>query len=212
MTEYLVALYMHCLIEIGKVHGRKPRAKEPAIVRIEVPVDMRRFYPTETMRNFSLFVSPEVDPGLGLYGFDEIVQRVHHSLRMQIDRRELARQISRNVRVARHPLIRALPLVLKDLLFNSVRRRFGERTYSGVLSNLGPIKVPAELEPHIAAFGVMLGPNPRMKTNCAILSYRDDLLINFGSVIASSDLERRFFTHLVREGVPVAISERISVP
>jgi hypothetical protein len=86
----------------------------------------------------------------------------------------------------------------------------GERPYSGVLTNLGRIAVPEEIIPHVEGFGVMLGPNPRMKTNCAILSFGDDLSINFGSVIESRELERLFFKHMIRAGVRVIVAERSS--
>jgi hypothetical protein len=173
---------------------------------------MRRFYPSQTMRNFSLYVSPEIDLRLGSYEFHEIVQRVHHSMSMQVDRRELARQIARNVRAERNPLIRIMPLFLKDRLLSHVRERIGEEPYSGVLSNLGRIVVPQEIDPHVEAFGVMLGPNPLMKTNCAVLSFRDDLYVNFGSVIESRELERLFFSHIAQSGVRVSMTERSSAP
>ena len=210
LTEYLVALYMHALATVrasaGAVNGRR----DGGVLRIEVPVDMRRFYSTETMRNFSLYVSPEIDPGLGPYSFEDIVQQVHHSLRAQVEKGQLARQITRNVRAARHPLIRILPLALKDLLLAQVRERLGERSYSGVLTNLGRIEVPAAGAALIESFDVMLGPNPLMKTNCVVLSYRDDLTINLGSVIESRELERVFFTHLIQAGVRVRLTERSS--
>lgn len=205
VTEYLVALYMHALAQVRAAGGGGRD-----IVRIEVPVDMRRFYPSETMRNFSLFVSPEIDAGHGAWTFDEIVQRVHHDLRLQTGRRELDRQMARNVRVERNPFLRVLPLFVKDLLFSYVRRRFGEDPYSGVLSNLGRIVVPGGIAEHVAAFGVMLGPNPRMKTNCVVYGYGDDLFVAFGSVIESRELERSFFTHLVGAGLPVTLIERSS--
>jgi NRPS condensation-like uncharacterized protein len=207
LTEYLVALYMHALVQVCASGGG-----DETIVRLEVPVDMRRHHPSETMRNFSLFASPEIDMRLAPYDFDDIVQRVHHSLKLLTDRRELDRQIARNVRVEQNPLVRILPLFLKDLLFSYVRERFGEAPYSGVLSNLGRITVPEEIDDHIESFGVMLGPNPRMKKNCAVLSFRDDLFINFGSVVESRELERIFFTHLARAGVRVILAERSSEP
>ncbi len=205
LTEYLVALYTHVLAQSRSFDG-----DERGIVRIEVPVDVRRVHPSETMRNFSLFVSPEIDTRLGAFGFDEIVQRVHHGMRMQVDRRELDRQIARNVRAERNLLIRILPLFLKDMMISYVRRRYGERPYSGVLTNLGRIVVPEEIDDHIESFGVILGPNSRAKKNCAVLSFRNDLVINFGSVVESREVERLFFTHLAQAGVRVVLTERKS--
>ncbi|MBU0741525.1 hypothetical protein KKG45_13525 [bacterium] len=210
LTTYLVALYMHSLAQVRDSGTDKEGKTGSGILRVEVPVDMRRLYPSETMRNFSLFVSPEIDMGLGAYSFDEIVQRVHHSMSMQVDRKELARQIARNVRAERNPFIRIMPLFLKDLLFSYVRERIGESPYSGVITNLGRIAVPEGIDTHVESFGVMLGPNPRMKKNCAVLSFRDDLYINFGSVIESRDLERLFFAHMARAGVRVIVAERSS--
>jgi hypothetical protein len=205
VTEYLVALYMHALTRI-----RSSGTDGRGTVRIEVPVDMRRLYPSETMRNFSLFVSPEIDASHGAWSFDEIVQRVHHDMRLQAGRRELDRQMARNVRVERNPFVRVLPLFLKDMMFSYVRRRFGEDPYSGVLSNLGRIVVPEDIADHVVSFSVMLGPNPRMKNNCVVFSFGDDLFITFGSVIECRELERLFFTHLVRAGIPVYLVERSS--
>ena len=43
-------------------------------MRIEVPVNMRNKLPSRTMRNFSLFVLPEIDVRLGTYTFEEILK------------------------------------------------------------------------------------------------------------------------------------------
>jgi hypothetical protein len=212
LTEYLVALYMHSLVQVRASMGRGDRAAGAKVLRIEVPVDMRRFYPTETMRNFSLYVSPELDLNLGAYSLDEIVQRVHHSMSMQVDRRELARQIARNVRAERNPLMRIMPLFLKYPMLSRLRERIGEMPYSGVLSNLGRIIVPQEMDPCVESFNVILGPHPLMKIRCAVLSFRDDLYVNFGSVIESRELERVFFVQIAQSGVPVSVTERSSAP
>lgn len=208
LTEYLVAVYMHAMAQV-RASGADEKSGS-GILRIEVPVDLRRFFPSRTMRNFSLYVSPEIDLRLGPYRFEEILMRVHHSMTLQVDRRELGRQVSRNVRAQRNPLIRLLPLFLKDLLLGVVRRRMGERLYSGVLTNLGRIAVPEETDPHLEGFGLMLGPNPLMKSSCAVFSFRDDLVISLGSVIESRETERLFFTHISGRGVPVEVSERSS--
>jgi len=208
LTDYLVALYMHSMAQVRV--SREDGERAGGILRVEVPVDMRRLCPSPTMRNFSLYASPEIDLSLGSYGFDEIVSRVHHSLRLQVSRKELSRQIARNVRAQRNPLVRAMPLFLKDLAFTAVRKWLGERLYSGVLTNLGSIEVPAEMAPHIRRFGIMLGPNRLMKSSCAVVSYGEELSIHFGSVVDSRETERLFFRHIAGEGVPVKVSERSS--
>ncbi len=203
LTEYLVALYMHALSETRRRSGGRR-----TVIRLEVPVNMRQFHPSETMRNFSLFVSPEIDLAVGEYSLEEIVARVHHSMRMEVDEKQLARQIARNVGAERNPLIRAVPLPLKDMMLSVANRRLGERVYSGVLSNLGRVTVPEAIDSHIASFGFALGPNSSIKKNCAVLSFRGELRVAFGSVVEDREVERRFFTTLAGKGVGVTVGER----
>jgi hypothetical protein len=208
LTEYLGALYLFSLMQIRERRERRGERVGPSVIRLEVPVDMRRFFSSKTVRNFSLFVSPEIDVSQGSYSFGEVVQKVHHILKMQIDARELGRQIGRNVRAERHPVIRAAPLFVKDLVLSVAYQRLGEGAYSGVLTNLGTILVPTAVEPHIESFGALINPSYGMKKNCVVASFRDSLQVSFGSVVASRDLERDFFTWLAADGVHVAVSER----
>lgn len=61
ITEYLVAVYLFSLQTIyGTLTSfRKRRMRK--IFRVQVPVNLRKIYPSDTMRNFSLFVTPEID-------------------------------------------------------------------------------------------------------------------------------------------------------
>lgn len=187
-TEYFAANYLYCLKEIFK----QDRDPKKSIIRLEVPVDMRRFYPSVTMRNFSLFISLEIDLKLGEYSFEEILKKVHHMMQIQIDRKELNKQVSRNVGGELNPLVRIIPLYLKDLYLARTYSKLGEKCYSGVLSNLGQIKVPEKVEDLIESFDVVILPNHIMKKGCTVFSFKDDLTINFSSVIESRELERLF--------------------
>ncbi len=207
LTEYLVALYMSCLLQIFEDEIRNGRKPKRSVIRLEVPVNMRQFYKSRTMRNFSLYVSPEIDLKLGNYTFDELLKRVHHSLQMQIDSKELGRQISRNVGAELNPVVRVLPLFLKDLHLSWLYSRMCENVYSGVLSNLGKVNIPKEMKPSIKSFRVLLYPNRVMKKSCALISYQNDLHITFCSCIESRELERLFFTKISESGIAVKVTE-----
>jgi len=40
-----------------------------------------------------------------------------------------------------------------------------------------------------------------------VLSFQNELTINFSSVVESTELERLFFTKLVDDGIPVSVKE-----
>ncbi len=209
LTVYLVAAYMNAIKQVHDQQSSGMIAPRRTIIRIEVPVNLRRMHPSPTMRNFSLFVSPEIDLRLGEWTFDRIVRRVHHEMSIQLDPAELARQISRNVGGERSTFVRVVPRVLKDAYLGHVRRTIGDRSYSGVVSNLGRFTLPDELEPHVESVGILLGPNTAYKTGCAVVSYGDELSITLGSVIQNRTVEREFFRRLVADGLRVVVSEHV---
>jgi len=189
--------------------GLSPLSRRPrrSIIRLEIPVDMRRYYPSETMRNFSLFLSPEIDFGLGEYSFDEVLKIVHHSVQLLKNSKQLGRQISRNVGSELNPFIRYMPLFIKDMILSSVYSRLGESLHSGVISNLGQVELSPQLVPHIESLQLLLSPNHVMKKSCGVLSMDDRLFITFARVIEERRLERLFFTHLADRGIPVSLKE-----
>jgi len=207
LTEYLSALYVYCLMEIYDLEKLRGRKQKRSIIRLEIPVDMRQYFPSETMRNFSLYLSPEINMKLGKYGFDEIVTRMHHSIQLLKNRKQLSRQISRNVGSELNPAVRYMPLAVKDILLSSVYSRLGEALHSGVLSNLGVIRPPSILEDHIESVRVHINPNHVMKKGCAVLTFKEQLSVSFTSVIESTTLERLFFSHFTRLGIPVQLEE-----
>jgi hypothetical protein len=203
MTEYLVTCYIYSLLRLRQEDGRR----QSPVVRIEVPVNMRPIEGTNTMRNFSLFISPAVDARLGEFSFPELLPRIHHTMRSQLDRRELLRQIGRNVRGELNPVVRVMPLVIKDLVLQLAHKRLGPSLYSGVVSNLGPVSLPPSVEEHIESFRFFLGPSPEMKTNCSVLSFKGTLVLSLGNVLYSREFERTFFTHLREQGLHLAVIE-----
>lgn len=200
ITEYLAALYIHCLAEIHTGGGRK-------IIRLEIPLDMRRVFPSNTMRNFSLYLSPEIDLELGEWTFTEIATEIHHRIGLLKSGKQLGRQLHRNVGSEYNPLVRYLPRFLKDMVLSAFYSRLGEGLHSGVLSNLGRVPVPEAMAKHILALHLHITPNHVMKKSCAVLSYRGMLNITFAGVVEETSLEKLFFGFLAENGVHVTVRE-----
>src|SRR5690606_28950904 len=70
VTEYLVATYLHSLQAIYEALPANQKRRVRRVFRVQVPVNLRRIYGLNTMRNFSLFVTPEIDLSLGTYSFE----------------------------------------------------------------------------------------------------------------------------------------------
>lgn len=201
ITEYLNAVLLQALLT--RQETENPRSYKP--VRIAMPVNLRRFFPSRTLRNFITMIYPGVDPRLGDYSFEEIVQHVHHYMRYYLNEKMLRGDITTNAATQRNPLIRIVPLFIKDYVVRLFYTKVQDKNSSAGLTNMGAVKVPDSMKPYIERFDIYMGQPFSSRTNCAIISFQDVLTVNFASSIVESDVEQYFFTHLVKDGIHVKI-------
>ena len=201
ITEYLTAVLLKVLVD--KQYREGPKKELP--VSLAIPINLRAWFPTESLRNFILTVRPCIDPSLGEYTFEEIVSQVHHYLRLNINRQQMQAELAGNVRFTRNRLLQLVPIVLKNPVMALGYKLAGVLPYSGTYTNPGPFPVPEEMAPHIVRMEVILGQNTTPRPNCASISYGDTMEITFAGTGQEADTEREFFRFLVRQGLPVKI-------
>lgn len=202
LTEYLNAVLLYALME--KQNQDWPVRLYP--VRIAMPVNLRRFFPSRTLRNFITMVYPSIDPRLGEYTFEEIVTHVRNYMRYYINKQFMCGDITTNAATQQHPLIRIVPLFIKDLTVRQFYARVQDKNSSAGLTNMGAMRVPESMKPYIERFDIYMGQPFSSRTNCAVISFEDTLSINFTSSIIEADVEKIFFRKLVQDGIHVLIN------
>jgi NRPS condensation-like uncharacterized protein len=201
ITEYLTGVFLFVLSNFQKAEQRR----HPLPVSVQVPVNLRQFHPSESLRNFSSYVCPTIDPTQGDHTFEEILSSVHHFMRYEVTDKRLHSRVATNIRTERNPLLRMLPLFVKNQAISLGYKLAGPASYTSVLSNLGVVQIPPEMAAHVKMFDFNLGPSQVTHLDCAVLGYDGKLRINFTRVIEEAFVERAFFTFLVRSGIPVKI-------
>ena len=201
LTEYLNAVLLYALLK--KQEDDVPLHLRP--VKIAMPVNLRRFFPSKTLRNFITMVYPSIDPRLGDYTFEEIVTQVHHYMKYYINEKFLRGDITTNAATQRNPIIRVVPLFIKDFVVRTFYTKVQDKNSSAGLTNMGALRVPEDMKPYIERFDIYMGQPFSSRTNCAIISFEDILTVNFASSIAEADVERNFFRKLVEDGIHVTI-------
>lgn len=209
LTEFLVAIYLAAIQDIYHELPDPVKRRQHPLLSVEVPVNLRRLFPSITMRNFSLYVLPALDTRLGFYEFPEIVKRVHHYMQGEINVKNISMQITRNVGGGQSMIIRMLPLFLKGIAARLVYKHMGEDTFSGLFSNLGSVELPEPMASRIERFDFIPAPSRQCKTTANAVSWKDRLYICFGSLAVSTELEKHFFTRIVGLGVPVTIESNM---
>lgn len=201
LTEYINAVLLYALLQ--KQENDAPYKIRP--VKIAMPVNLRRFFPSRTLRNFITMVYPSIDPRLGDYTFEEIVEQVHHYMKYYISEKFLRGDITTNAATQRNPFIRVVPLFIKDFVVRTFYTKVQDKNSSAGLTNMGALKVPEDMKPYIERFDIYMGQPFSSRTNCAIISFEDILTINFASSIVETDVECNFFRKLVQDGIHVKV-------
>lgn len=201
LTEYLNSVLLYALLQ-KQEHDFHIKLRP---VKIAMPVNLRRFFPSKTLRNFITMVYPSIDPRLGDYTFEEIVTQVHNYMRYYINDKFLRGDITTNAATQSNPVIRVVPLFIKDFVVRTFYTKVQDKNSSAGLTNMGAMKVPADMKEYIERFDIYMGQPFSSRTNCAIISFEDTLTVNFASSIVESDVERLFFKKLVQDGIHVKI-------
>ncbi len=200
VTEYLSAVMLQVLIE--KQSNERDKQKE---ISIQIPVDLRRTFGSKTLRNFTICLRVVIDPNKGEYTFDELLTAVKYQLRLLNDRKELNMMITANMGLERNLLIRAAPLVIKNLCVGIGFFFTAEQTTSSLITNLGAINIPPELAALVNKFIFMPAPGKLNAARLGVATCNDNLAITFSDSYVESDIERAFFTALVKKGLHVKI-------
>lgn len=203
MTVFMSAVMMKALLNLQ--NEKNPNARRRKRIKLLIPVNLRQLFPCSTLRNFAMYTVPELDPRLGEYTFEEICAVIKHKIGAEFTPKHMGSVIATNVGDEQNPLVRLIPLPIKNLVMKAIFDSVGEKKSCLTLSNLGQVKVPAVMASYIRRFDFILGVQAAAPYNCGMLSYGDTIYINFIRDIKDAELERHFFAVLQELGLSVTV-------
>ena len=203
VTELLRAAMMQaiCQLQAEKVPQRSRRKP----VKVLLPVNLRNLFPSKTLRNFASYITPEVDPRMGDYTFDEICAAVHHRMGLENNPQTMRAKFAANVASEQSPLLRVMPLFIKNLAMKAVFDTVGECKSCLCLSNLGVVRLPEVMAPYVARMDFIIGVQAKAPHNCGVLTWNDTVYINCIRSIREPELELHFYRVLHQLGLPVKV-------
>lgn len=202
-TQILAALLISSIYREYWLSSKKKRGKYKTIA-LNLPVNLRNFFGSETTMNFFAVTNIQFTPGEKEAGFDEILASVKQQMEEKITKERMEEIISYNVGYEKK-LVRYVPIFIKELGTKAIYKR-SEKSYTMTLSNLGKVELLPEYQNEVESFHAIMGVGKSQTLKCAICSYRNDMVITFASVFEETYLQRTFFRTLRQMGVRVRIS------
>ena len=201
LTEFMAAVMLSAYIDL---QAERVPEKKRRPVRVFIPTNLRRVFPSVTLRNFILYVTPGVDPRLCDYTLEQLIAEVHGQMSLELKPEKMAARIRANVRLEQIPIVRVLPVFIKDAVMSAVSADSEKQTCI-TISNLGLVKLPEEMARHVERFGFTLNVKRTAPNNCAMISYGDKLYIEMIRSIREPVLERKFLLKLRELGLHIKV-------
>lgn len=202
ITVFLTSVYLASLYEIQKEQVKKK--KNYKAVSIQVPINMRPRLNSESMRNFSLYITPFLQPHEDI-PLDKIIEIVDKYFKEKITLDNLISLMVQNYKTEKSLFVRILPLFLKKLVTPFIYKAIGADTFSATFSNIGLIKLPESIQRHVKRIDFVLGPCPITKTLASAVGYQEKIYLAFGRNLKDAKVERKFFRKLVDMGLNVEV-------
>ena len=203
VTEFIAAVMMKAICDLQAEQVPRRMRRKP--VKVLLPVNLRGLFPSRTLRNFASYVTPEIDPRLGEYSLSEICKIVHYRMGLENDPRMMAAKIATNVASERSPVLRVMPLFVKNLAMKAVFDLVGECKSCLCLSNLGAVRLPQAMAPYVARMDFIIGVQAKAPHNCGVVSWDGTMYVNMIRNIREPELESHFYRVLHSLGLPVRV-------
>lgn len=203
LTVFLSAVMLQALLNLQQEKVKSLRKRKG--IKVLIPVNLRQLFPSQSLRNFAMYTIPEIDPRLGQYTLSEICKVVQSKMDAEVTAKHMSKVITTNVNGEKNPLVRLIPLPIKNMVMKAIFDSVGERKSCLTLSNLGAVKLPEAMQAYVKRFDFILGAQAAAPYNCGVLSYGETVYINFTRNICEADLERHFFLILQELGISVTV-------
>lgn len=203
VTEYLAAVLIQTLLDLQHNNGKK-RLRP---VKLCITANLRKYFPTNTLRIFSGYCNAGIKPGYE-FTFQEILWRIQEQCSGMFTEKNQNACISKNVSYEKNLLIRIIPLFIKKYILSFAYFHFGQRSFSMNLTNMGNVELPNELKEKIERFYTMSVNLRHNKYECGVASFNHIMTVSFTRAIEGSFIEEHFFETLRQAGIAVEIQKQ----
>ena len=199
INQYLVGVFVY---SIYKEYLKECTSDRP--INLCVPVDLRGFYDSKTIKNFFAMVMARFQPEKDEYTLDEVLNIVATSLKEQITKENLDKILSYNVSNEQNIFLKPIPLFIKNIAIRSVYHSTVDAT-TATMTNIGDVKLREPYDKYVEHFYAMLAMSRGQELKGAIVCYNKTLIITFTTRFSDVSIQKRFFRLISSDSVEVAV-------
>ncbi|MBQ7638807.1 MAG: hypothetical protein IJS90_07900 [Clostridia bacterium] len=188
VTEFMCAVLI-----LGVIKSADSPINEP--VTIAVPVNLRRFFKSESLRNFTIqsYVTFYPD-GKRDYTLDDICEATRGELKRSLTPDVLSRSVNKYGALKTNPVLRIVPYAIKRPVLVKIQRK-SHASVTTIFTNLGERQPPDGLTAHLRKLRFVNGDTSRygLAATCSCISFNGILSLCF----SQTNRDSRWFDECV---------------
>lgn len=194
LTSYMGAKLMLA------IYADMPLLKRKKPITISLPVNLRNYFPSATSRNFfnSIYATKVLK---GDETVESLAAEFDKQLKDQLTPEKIAARMNRYELFETLPLVRVVPLFIKNPVVAAGSRQEG-RTTTAVLSNMGKVVIPEEMKKYVAGYAPYCSTASMFVTVC---SYENDLVYGIAYAYRSTRVLKNFIRSITKDDIPVSV-------
>lgn len=185
------------------IHKEMSKTEEKYPVKLMIPVNLRKLFPSESMLNFFGWIEPCYQFGQGKDNFEDILIYVKHFFRKELNTQRMAEHMNEWIALEKNPFLRVTPLEFKNVCMQA-GAKLAEKELTAVFSNMSVVSMPKEYEKYIYRFGVYTSTG---KLELCACSFGDTLSLGFTARSSAENVIRNFFDILSQLGIKVKLEK-----
>ncbi len=194
ITAYLLALiFISCKNATDEAGG---------MLNVQVPVNMRKFYPSETLKNFSMYCGVRL-PLKQITGVQSIIEDITAQLAQKASQSVMSEMVTATERLV--AAMRFIPLMIKTPAVKLVNGFLSDRIFSTTLSNLGVIQMLPELSKYVLSMDAAMGPAISNRASSALVTLGNTATLSITKITADPTFEETLYGLLVADAVSLTV-------
>lgn len=197
ITVYLLSLmFIACKKTCNKSRGD---------INIQVPISLRKYHKTMTVRNFSMYCGIRLSIS-EINDVASIIDKIKFQLSEKASITSMEKMVTHIGNISKK--LKYLPLFIKKPISKIGFKLYGERVFTITLSNIGTIKLPSNISKNVEKMDGIIRPQDLNRASCLVITCNNTTTFSINKRTKNPAFEKEMKELLEKDGLKVTIQDQ----
>lgn len=192
-----VARYLLALMFIA---GKAASDEHGGDMNIQVPVNLRKFYPSKTLANFVLPCGICL-PMETIDDVSSIIGEIDRQMRRKTSKEAMEEALASAESLIN--MVKFVPLTVKQYAAKAGYGFLGDKAFTSILSDLGVIRMPSSVSEHIESMDAVIGTAITQRARCVAVTFSDTTTLSITKATEDPTFEEKLYELIYSDGITV---------